>query len=330
MFPNHQPPSLPNEVLNDIFNHLPSPSLAVVTRVSHRYNAVAEHVLYSSIFIRDFLSESSPIPWRTSRCCESILSRTHLAENLKRFHVRWQKDYVSPPTHFHFAPTVVKLHETLGVLRNLESLELWLGPVHTLGGVLTHPTDGAVHVIERVILSRSLPYLQSCSLGLEYSKPSPSFSGILPTFLSTLISLRHLKLPEHCSTLDLPTGSLQNLVSFRGSPGAAGCLLPGRPVQFLSLVGQDSDVTRENLVRITQTTLPLKYLDLSAMSVRPLLIRNVATFLPNIEVLRIKLALRHTLHFALSGIVSHLVVFYSFVTPVLSLFYFLFEFINFP
>ncbi|THU92990.1 hypothetical protein K435DRAFT_200797 [Dendrothele bispora CBS 962.96] len=305
----HQTPSLPNELLNDIFIYLPSPSLAALSRVSHRYNAVAEHVLYSSIFIRDFLSESTPFPWRTFRCCESILARPHLVDNLKRFHIKWQKHpEVPPPTHVYFAPTVAKLHYTLGLLSFLEHLELSLGPVHTLSSTRGGEGAGAgagggMHVIERVIQTHSFPHLQSCSLGLEYTKLSPFFSDILPTFLSTLTSLRHLKLPEHCSTLvDLPTGSLQNLVSFRGSPGAAGCLLPGRPVQFLSLVGQDSDVSRENLLRITQTSVPLRYLDLSAMSVRPALIRNIATFLPDIEVLKVKLALRHTLHFALSGI----------------------------
>ncbi|GAW03254.1 hypothetical protein LENED_004963 [Lentinula edodes] len=38
------------------------------------------------------------------------------------------------------------------------------------------------------------------------------------------------------------------------------------------------------------------------MSVRPILLRNLATHLPSIEVLKVRLALRHTLHYALTGI----------------------------
>ncbi|KAF5353109.1 hypothetical protein D9758_008737 [Tetrapyrgos nigripes] len=294
-------PSLPNEIVSDIFSYLRPASLADLTRVSRRLSAVADHLLYSSIFIKDLISESSPVPWRTSRCCESVLSRTYRASSVRRFHIRWLRDQGFPPTYVHVAPTLARLSETLDFFTTIESLELLLGPADTLRAI-SHTNDGEIHIIERVIFNHSFPHLQFCSLGAEWSKLSPSFSGILVSFLSSLHSLRQLKLPEHCASLDLPSSCLPSLTSFRGSPGAASCLLPGRPVQFLSLVGQDSDVTRENLLRITQTSLPLKDLDLSGMSVRPVLISNVAAYLPDLEVLKIKLALRHTLHYALSGI----------------------------
>ncbi|KAK7060826.1 hypothetical protein VNI00_000559 [Paramarasmius palmivorus] len=289
---------VPNEILTAVFLQLSPSTLSDLARVSHRFNAVAEFILYSSISIKDVLSESSPHPWRTSRCCESILKRRGLIENIRRLHIRWQKDPRSPPSHFHFASTSTKLAEVLSVATALESLELWLGPANAQA----HP--GELHIIERIIRGCRFPRLLQCSLGAEAHKGAPPYSGILDSFLTSLPQLRQLKLQDHHEALNLPPDALRQLASFRGSPDTAAFLLPGRPVEYLSLVGQDSDVNRDNLPRFTQTSVPLRVLDLSAMTVRPILIRNVASYLPTVEVLRVRLALRHTLHYALSGIVS--------------------------
>jgi hypothetical protein len=50
------------------------------------------------------------------------------------------------------------------------------------------------------------------------------------------------------------------------------------------------------------TSVPLRHLDLSSMLVTPTLLRNLSRNLNTVESLKVKLALRHTLHFA--GIVS--------------------------
>ncbi|KIK60509.1 hypothetical protein GYMLUDRAFT_43832 [Collybiopsis luxurians FD-317 M1] len=288
--------SLPNEVLYEIFHNLPASVLAVIACVSHRFNAVAEHILYSSISLRDVLSQSSPYPWRTRLCCESIIQRTHLVESIRGFHVRWQADVQPPSSQFDFSPTVMKLTEALRILTSLESLELWLGPANYKAGPL------APHVVERIIQGAHFPQLVSVSLGAEWTKGSPLYSNILDTFLGSLNSLRHLKLPDHHTALNLPLDSLPILSSFRGSPATSASLLPGRPVRYLSLVGDDYDVDQEILTRLASTTEPLRVLDLSSMSVRPVILRNLATHLPAIEVLKVRLALRHTLHYALTGI----------------------------
>lgn len=54
---------------------------------------------------------------------------------------------------------------------------------------------------------------------------------------------------------------------------------------------------------LAQGAVPLRVLDLSAMSARPMLLRSVAQVLSTLECLRVKLALRHTLHYSFSGIV---------------------------
>uniref|UniRef100_A0A0W0EV28 F-box domain-containing protein n=2 Tax=Moniliophthora roreri TaxID=221103 RepID=A0A0W0EV28_MONRR len=288
--------NVPNEILTAIFLQLPPSTLSELARVSHRFNAVAELILYSSISIKDILSESSPHPWRTFQCCESILRRRNLLENIRRLHIRWQKDPRSPPSHLHFASTSAKLAQVLTIATTLESLELFMGPAN----IEAHP--GELHIVERMIRGCRFPRLQQCFLGAEAQKGSPPYSGILDAFLASLPFLRHLKLLDHHAALNIPSDALRHLASFRGSPDTAAFLLPGRPVEYLSLVGQDSDVNRDNLPRFTQTSIPLRVLDLSAMTVRPILLRNIANYIPTVEVLRIRLALRHTLHYALSGI----------------------------
>ena len=85
---------------------------------------------------------------------------------------------------------------------------------------------------------------------------------------------------------------------------AAASLIPGRPVQTLGLVGQEPFVSERDLARLARGSAPVRALDLSAMSVTPTLLRDVSRHLPSVQILRVRLALRHTLHFALSGIVS--------------------------
>ncbi|KAF5343824.1 hypothetical protein D9757_013913 [Collybiopsis confluens] len=291
--------ALPNEVLYEIFHDLPTSLLAATACVSHRFNAVAERVLYSSITLRDHLSHSSPYPWRTKLCCESIIQREHLVESIRGFHIRWQADAQpsQSSSQFDFAPTVLQLVNVLRILTSLESLELWLGPAN-------HRVDASAptHIIERIIRGAHFPQLISCSLGAEWTKGSPLYSSVLDRFLGSLHSLRHLKLHDNNVALNIPVNSLPLLYSFRGSPATSASLLPGRPIQYLSLFGDDYDVDQVILTRFANTLLPLRVLDLSSMPVRPILLRNLANHLPAIEVLKIRLALRHTLHYALTGI----------------------------
>jgi hypothetical protein len=298
--PVRQGVHLPNEVLYEIFHNLPASFLVVIACVSHRFNAVAEHILYSFISCRDVLSDSSPSPWRTKLCCESIMRRAHLVETIRGLHIRWQADAQSSSSFFVLTPTLLKLTKALHTLSSsssLESLELWLGPANY------PPNPSVPHVIERIIQGSHFPHLISCSLGAEWSKGSPLYSGVLDHFLGSTHLLRHLKLPDHHSTvMNIPPDALPILSSFRGSPATSASLLPGRPIQYLALIGDDYDVNREILARLARTTLPLRVLDLSVMSVRPILLQNLAIHLPAIETLKVRLALRHTLHYALTGI----------------------------
>jgi len=200
-------------------------------------------------------------------------------------------------SHFELASTLSKLADALRTLSSLESLELRLGPAN-------QKHDPSIpHVVERIIRGCHFPQLVSCSLGSDWTKGSPCYSDDLDKFLGSLHILRHLKLSDRHTPLNIPPTALQVLSSFYGSPATSVGLLPGRPIQYLALVGDDYDVNeRAVLVRLASTTLPLRSLDLSAMSVRPILMSNIATYLPTVETLKVRLALRHTLHYALSGI----------------------------
>ncbi|KIK07804.1 hypothetical protein K443DRAFT_673060 [Laccaria amethystina LaAM-08-1] len=288
--------SLPNETWAAIFNHLSPSSLVVLSGVSLHFNTIAERALYSSIFIVDVLSKSSPTPQKTLRWCQSMLRRKHLQDLTKRLHIRWQADQLSPPSPYPAAAVYDALSQVVRLLSALESLELFLGPTNFAISLET------VHTIEQIIQGCQFSQLHSCSLGAEWGKGLQFYTSILTSFLCSLPNLRHLILSDHHTALNLPSEALPYLTTFRGSPDTAASLLPGRPVQCLSLIGHDFDVNRDNLPRMTYTSKPLKSLDLSCMSARPLLLRNVSTHLPTIKNLRVNLALRHTLHHALSGI----------------------------
>ncbi|KAG5641791.1 hypothetical protein DXG03_004177 [Asterophora parasitica] len=293
--------ALPNETLSAILLYFPPPTLSTLTCVSQRFRAVAERLLYSSIQLSDTLSESSPFPFKTLRWCESMRQRGHLIETTKKLQIRWQADLRCKFSHS-FVPFCTQISKVLRLLVFLESLELFLGPAN-LARSHDRPFDAEpIHAIERVIRGTHLPLLRYCSLGADWTKGVQPYTAVLSSFLASSSALRYLKLPDHLASLGLPPHALPFLSSFRGSADTAANLLPRRPVQALALVGHDSDVTRENLPPMTRTSVPLRCLDLSAMSVRPLLLRNVSTHFPTLERLRVKLALRHTLHYSFSGI----------------------------
>jgi hypothetical protein len=293
--------ALPNETLSAIFKELPSPTLAILTYVSLRFNAVAERILYSSISIIDLLSESSPHPLRTLWWCDAVRRRPHLTDTTRRIRIRWRADESTPSPHY-LVNTCDRLGQVIPQFFALESLELSLGPANLVTAHNTTP----IHALERIIRNCHFANLRSCSLSAERTKGVSPYTNILGTFLASLPVLRHLKLSDlHTGVEYLPLQALPLLTSFRGSADAAASILPGRPVQYLSLIGEDSDVNRDNFPRMTHTTLPLRCLDLSAMSVRPALLQIVSTYLPAIEGLRVKLALRHTLRYSFSSIVSN-------------------------
>ncbi|KAG8215040.1 hypothetical protein J3R82DRAFT_8449 [Butyriboletus roseoflavus] len=61
---------------------------------------------------------------------------------------------------------------------------------------------------------------------------------------------------------------------------------------------------RCHLSQMARTSVPLWHLDMSAMSVTPILLRDVSRSLSMVHSLEVKLALPHTDHSAFSGIVS--------------------------
>ena len=294
---------LPNELLSTVLQHLPPLTLAILARVSSEIQGAAERLLYSSVCLTDTLSESSPAPHKVLRWCESMQQRLHLVQSVKKLHIRWQAHPGRPPSPYLHA-VCSQMADVLRLLIYLESLELYLGPAN-FASPDTQPDDEHIHAVERVIYDCRLPLLHHCSLGADWTKGAQPYTHILTSFLVSLPALRHLRLADHHAGLGLPAEALPHLASFRGSANTAAALLPGRPVQALSLIGQDSDVNSENLPCMTHTTLPLRFLDLSAMSVRPVLLRHISTHLSSVEALRVRLALRHTLHYAFSGIVSH-------------------------
>ncbi|KAH7905641.1 hypothetical protein BJ138DRAFT_1118286 [Hygrophoropsis aurantiaca] len=279
---------LPNETLISIFCGLPASALTALACVCRHWRAIAEWILYSNVLITESLSPTYPFPYRTLRCCQTILHRPSLASGVKKFHVRWISE--GRGSYGPFLDVIFStISQVIGRIANVESLELHLG-------VPSFEEDPPFNPLTFPTL-RSSPFLRYISLQGIGRHPA----NHLASFLNVMPSVSHLRLPDYRDQILVLAHALPSLTYFCGSPRAAATVLPGRPVQSLALIGQDY-VTEADLSHMALTSLPLSVLDLSAMSVTPILLRNVSRSLPTVEFLKVKLALRHTLHFALSGI----------------------------
>lgn len=284
---------LPNETLAAVCRGLSPSALASVARVSRQWRGVAEWLLYSNIFISETLSASSPLPYNTLRCCQTLRLHSHLASGLHKFHIRWKSEH-GASYEPDFDIFLSNLSQAIGLAINLESLDLHLGlpplPEHPTSTSLTFPaTDAYYHSLRRVSLSGIGPFTHNR----------------LTHFLNIIPAARHLRLPDYHDQIALLPQALQSLVSFSGSPRVAAAILPGRPVQSLVLIGQDY-IPDLDLSQMSLTSVPLRHLDLSSMLVTPTLLRNLSKNLNTVESLKVKLALRHTLHFAGIGLLAAL------------------------
>ncbi|TBU30461.1 hypothetical protein BD311DRAFT_787103 [Dichomitus squalens] len=289
---------LPNETLSAIFENLSPSALTTVARASHRFRSVAERILYASVSIQEALPRASPTPTRTHTCASTLLARPHLADAVRKLSIRWHTDPGPREEYLPAAlPVLRTLNAALRTLRALEQLELALG----LAGA---PLDARA-----VLDGCAFPALRVFAFsGVGRGALSPKLytapSAPVAWFLAGTPALEQLHLLDCYEALELPPRALPRLQLFRGSAPAAASVLPGRPVRLLGLVGHEF-VTERDLGRIARASEPVRGLDLSLMSVTPILLRDISRHLGGaVEVLKVKLALRHTLHFALSGIVS--------------------------
>jgi len=378
IMPHNLGSGLPNEILDAVFDHLSRDALTRVALVSRRWRANAERLLYASIIIHEILPRASPspvpispstfspshwprpwhagagagvlipaVPAATLRCCETLSARPHLAEYVRRFHVRWETDAVESPLFL--LPIARNISRTLvPTLVNLDSLELSLGlashfpaltttttPPPPLPSLSQFPLDPPPPSLPLQLQLQPQPE-RSYNAQYEHEHPHPHHR-ILPTFfclpsLRTLAlhglgepptlelervlrlhpSLLHLRLSDYQRPLRLTPADVPHLLYFRGHPATAASVLPGRPVQSLGLVGRGGSPppSEEELARIAGGSTPVRALDLSGMAVTPPLLRSLSRHLSHVEWLKVRLALRHTLHCALSGIVRGAFLFF--------------------
>ncbi|KAH9928795.1 hypothetical protein B0H21DRAFT_814228 [Amylocystis lapponica] len=286
--------ALPNETIYAIFENLQPTVLVEVLCVSHKFHAVAERILYTNISLYEDIPLTAPVPYRTLCFCGTVLRRPHLTDIVRKLNIRWQTDSGTHEQYTPFVePTLATLNRALRSFAALDSLELAFG------------LCGAPLAAERILGGCAFPALRALAFsGIGRGTLPPKSHAPTPPidwFLAATPTLVHLSLFDCYEPLRLPADALPALASFRGSAIAAACVLPARPVHALALVGHDF-VTAADLARIAQARAQIRWLDLGAMSVTPLLLRDVSRHLRGVAVLRVRLALRHTLHFALSGI----------------------------
>jgi hypothetical protein len=273
--------NMPNETLVYIFSHLSQRDLTDVALVSHHFNAIAERVLYSSTEIDEEVTEDSKVPQLTLGWCDAI-KRNQLYDIPRKLSIRWRI----------FGKSKTLPHSCSLLSTNIRRLTL----LDTLVLSMGHSNEkDATPALELVIRDLRLPNLRHCLLGagdpdwenfLCYYTPKPSDMHVFISSHSELRYLAFLQMSE--SVLELiPHDAVPELSIFYGTPSGAAFILPGRPVHHLLLTGRERDLSSESLSRMALTSVPLRILDLSAMYVSPSILRDIATSLPTIEILRV-------------------------------------------
>lgn len=275
--------SLPNETVSTVFEFVTSATdLAAAVRVCHRLHGVGERALYTNIVIVDPIdnqSSSVVIPHKTVCCCTTILRKDYLASFIKKFHLRWTKDQVRIAEGRIPQPVVERLSRVLQRSNHIESLELHLA--------------GFSGFYQEI--------LDQCFFQLRYFSLSGSTNKPIEWFLHSQPTLVHLHLGDQHLPLTLLTEDLPVLEWFRGDPITAASILPFRPVTGLSLIGREP--TEDCLRAFSDSTIPIRALDLGGLSITPMQLVMISKHLSALESLRMRLALRHTLHFTFSGMV---------------------------
>lgn len=275
--------SLPNETVQTVFEFVTSTAdLAAAVRVCRRLHGVVERALYTNIVIVDPIdnqSSSAVIPHKTICCCTTIIRNQYLTSFIKKFHVRWTTNRVRIPEGGLPQEVVEWLRRVLQRSVHIESLELHLAG---FSGFYQEILDGCFF---------QLRYL---SLSGPTNKPIEWFLHYQPTLV-------HLYLGDQHLPLDLLPEDLPLLEWFRGDLITAASVLPFRPVTALSLIGRE--LTEDYLRAFSCSSTPIRVLDLGGLSITPMQLVMISKHLPALESLRMKLALRHTLHFTFSGMV---------------------------
>lgn len=274
--------SLPNETLTTVFQYLGQESLITLVGVCRRLQGVGERILYSNVIISDIADESLSVftPNKTLSCCTTIARRPHLASVIRSFHVRWNREGRQRFEGRLAFGVIPCLRHVLQLSTQLESLELHLA--------------GFRGSYEEV--------LEGCAFQLRVLSLSGPTDAPTEWFLHTQPAVLHLHLGDQHQPLRLAPPDLPVLETFRGDPPTAASILASRPVYGLALSGH---VPSEECLRaFASASTPIRCLDLASLSITPTHLLNLSKHLTAVECLRMKLALRHTLHFTFSGMVS--------------------------
>ena len=287
--------SLPNETLHTVFNYLPPPALVSLLQVCRRLHGVVERILYATISINESVDTNtarpSPnviiTPHTTLSFCTTVRARSYLLPCIRRLAIRWTRDRARKNEVMNLSSTVIpSLQSVLLSAPNVDSLELhlagWRGGYEEL--------------------------LRGCSFRLKSLALSGPLNAPVEWFLSSQPGIVYLHLGDHHAPLrDLSPSDLPRLETFRGDALAAASILPGRPVLGLALSGYEP--SERSLISFAYTKYPIRCLDLSGLSVTPTQLLTISKHLTALETLRMRLALRHTLHFTFSGMVSFIPLF---------------------
>ncbi|KAF8343465.1 hypothetical protein F5887DRAFT_1135079 [Amanita rubescens] len=273
--------NLPNEILVHFFSRLSQHDLTKVALVSHRFNAIAERILYSSIDIDEKTIWRDDVPKRTLGWCDAM-KRNQLYDVPRKLSIRWVM-FGRFKTLSHSCSLV---NDNIRRLTLLDTLELSIGPCDSTPTMVDLIRDLRLQNLQHCLLNAGDPAWPG---SFDYTPTSGNMCG----FIASHSGLRYLAgsaFSEPALAIDLAHHDyVPELSIFDGTPSGAAFILPGRPVYHLLLTGGQCDLilNSENLSRMALTSVPLRILDLSAMYMSPSVLRDIATHIPTIEILKV-------------------------------------------
>ena len=213
---------LPVEVLDEIFSYAKAPTLARLALVCHMFQGVATRLLYRHI---PSLSLSL-----TTRCLETLASRTSLAAHTRTFEIgdvgfaNASRKGLVPASFF------ILLQHALHNMHRLTELTF------LLNGPNSHVLLGAPFRLTKLVAS--------CDFDA--------------TFASWLTEQTNLRDAIFCgnftSGVTLPSDALPLLRRIAAAPLALGCVVPGRPIREVDLcLVHPYSLSREVLQMAIQT-----------------------------------------------------------------------------
>ncbi|KAJ3563011.1 hypothetical protein NP233_g9219 [Leucocoprinus birnbaumii] len=250
---------LPQELLDNVFSHLPTNDLLACTRSSSSLAHIAQRHIFRNIDLGATTKNPLIVP---------LLARNpHLARCVRSFQIRLE------PRSPVFRSFYDALATALANMTGLTSLQLYLRPCSS-------------SVLRKAIFNPDVlyPRLREFSCSLPFDSNVVAFLSKTPNLDS--LSLDHIPTPDDSPlTPCIPPTVMPHLTQFAGPQHAALALVPGRSLVSIQL--HDGDLTEEIVEGLAGATSSLLVFSASTSSPPLPILRSIGSSMRKLMYLRL-------------------------------------------